>query len=185
MLNTVDTWREFSDQIRGWLFKQTNDDADSDDLLQEVFIKIHGSLHKLRDEEKVRAWIYQIARNTLNDYFAGKKMAPIANDLEGLESDSVEDIGFESDIRECLHPMINHLPEKYREALFLHEIKGLSQKEVAKQLGLSYPGAKSRIQRGREMLKGYFMDCCHYSLAEDGTLKGEHTRRENCTICFP
>jgi RNA polymerase sigma-70 factor (ECF subfamily) len=51
------------------------------------------------------------------------------------------------------------LPEGYREALLLTEIDGLPLKEVADRLNLSLPGAKSRLQRGRERLKRAFLNC--------------------------
>jgi RNA polymerase sigma-70 factor (ECF subfamily) len=57
--------------------------------------------------------------------------------------------------------MIKTLPEGYREAILLSEIDGLPLKEVAERLNLTLPGAKSRVQRGRERLKRAFLDCCH------------------------
>jgi RNA polymerase sigma-70 factor (ECF subfamily) len=58
--------------------------------------------------------------------------------------------------------MIETLPEGYRDALLLSEIQGLPLREVAERLNLSLPGAKSRVQRGRERLKSAFLDCCHF-----------------------
>ena len=57
------------------------------------------------------------------------------------------------ELAECVRPMMNALPEKYRLPLLLSELDGLPQKEVAKRLGLSLSAAKSRVQRGREQLK--------------------------------
>lgn len=62
-----------------------------------------------------------------------------------------------------MHPIISTLPDKYREALMLSDIKGVSQKEIAEQLNISYSGAKSRVQRGREMLKATYEKCCDIS----------------------
>jgi len=66
------------------------------------------------------------------------------------------------ELGKCVLPMIEMLPQGYREALVLAEIDGLSLKEVAERLGLSLPGAKSRVQRGREKLKKIFLECCHF-----------------------
>jgi len=65
-------------------------------------------------------------------------------------------------------PMIETLPEGYREALLLSEIDGLPLKEVADRLNLSLPGAKSRVQRGRERLKKAFLTCCHVKFDSRG-----------------
>ncbi len=80
-------------------------------------------------------------------------------------------------------PLILNLPKKYKEALLLSEIKGVKQSEVATQLKISLPAAKSRILRGRELLKKGFMDCCNYTLDKDGHLKGEHQDKSDCKVC--
>jgi len=57
--------------------------------------------------------------------------------------------------------MIEQLPEKYRVAIRLSEVEG-AQQDVADRLGLSLSGAKSRIQRGRLLLKGVLVQCCTF-----------------------
>ena len=47
---------------------------------------------------------------------------------------------------------------------------GYSQREMAEELGLSYSGAKSRVQRGRVMLKQQLVDCCHFEFDQRGTI---------------
>jgi len=56
---------------------------------------------------------------------------------------------------------MQRLPQKYLEALELYEFQGLSQKELSEKLGISYSGAKSRVQRGRKKLKYLLEGCCH------------------------
>ncbi|RMG58329.1 MAG: sigma-70 family RNA polymerase sigma factor [Bacteroidetes bacterium] len=70
----------------------------------------------------------------------------------------------------CIRPMIEGLPEPYREALWLSEMEGLSQKELAARLGISYSGAKSRVQRGREKLKAQILACCEVSADRYGNI---------------
>ncbi len=69
--------------------------------------------------------------------------------------------------------------------MLLSEIKGLKQAEVAKILNISLSGAKSRIQRGRNLLKEGFIACCDYQLNESGYLVGEHKDKKDCKICSP
>lgn len=57
--------------------------------------------------------------------------------------------------------MVNSLPERDRQALVLTEYQGLSQKAFGERLGLSFSGAKSRVQRAREKLKEMLLECCH------------------------
>ena len=62
-------WREFGDDLRLFILRRVNSPEDADDLLQETFIKIHRKLDTLEDRERLNAWVYQIARNTITDYY--------------------------------------------------------------------------------------------------------------------
>ena len=75
--------------------------------------------------------------------------------------------------------MIESLPEHYREALMLSEIDGLTQKEVAERLSLSVSGAKSRVQRGRAMVKDMLFDCCKFEFDHRGNVM-DYERKDNC-----
>jgi RNA polymerase sigma-70 factor (ECF subfamily) len=76
--------------------------------------------------------------------------------------------------------MVNALPEPYREALYLTEYQGLSQRELAARLGISLSGAKSRVQRAREKLKQLLLDCCHFEFDRLGRIIDYQPR---CTCC--
>ena len=68
--------------------------------------------------------------------------------------------------------MVRSLPDGYREAVQLAEVEGLPQQAVADRLGLSLSGAKSRIQRGRAMLKDVLQRCCSFELDVRGRVMG-------------
>ena len=82
----------------------------------------------------------------------------------------------------CVRPMIERLPEPYREALLLSEMEGMTQSAVAERLGISTSGAKSRVQRGREQLKAMILQCCHVDLDRRGNVL-EYRQREDCRCC--
>jgi RNA polymerase sigma-70 factor (ECF subfamily) len=86
-------------------------------------------------------------------------------------------------ISSWIRPIIENLPDKYREALLLSEIGGLSQKETAKKIGLSIPGTKSRIQRGRGLVKKMLMQCCHFEFDRRGRVLNYSEKRDTCTHC--
>jgi RNA polymerase sigma-70 factor (ECF subfamily) len=80
--------------------------------------------------------------------------------------------------------MIYSLPERYREALILTEFDGLTQKELAERVGISLSGAKSRVQRGREMLKGMLHECCRFEFDRRGrVIECEPRAEDNCSEC--
>ncbi len=171
--NTQRIWREFGDDLRRFILRRVASPEDAEDLLQETFIKIHGKLDTLQDNERLSAWIYQIARNTITDHYRRQRA------VESLPEGGIEDLMVEqgetgNDMEQVvggwLRPMVEELPERYRQALWLTEFEGLTQREMAEQLDLSYSGAKSRVQRGRSMLKQQLVDCCHFEFDRRGSI---------------
>jgi RNA polymerase sigma-70 factor (ECF subfamily) len=79
--------------------------------------------------------------------------------------------------------MIQMLPDNYREAVILSEIKGLTQKEVARVQGTSLSGAKSRVQRGRAQLKEMLAECCRLEFDHSGRLYNYERKGKSCDAC--
>jgi len=142
-------WSKTQQELKAFVFRRVKDKALADDIVQDVFLKVHTKLGQLKDMEKISGWVYQITRNLINDHFRNKSKTISANDLD-WESDHQR---LNDCVSSCLQEMLLTLPEKYREALELTEIKNLSQTELAQKLNISYSGAKSRVQRARQMLK--------------------------------
>jgi len=181
-MRSEEIWNKFSKKVKYFLQKRLSDKTVADDLLQEVFIKIHMNLSQLKDEEKIEKWVFQIAYNQLKDHFRKSDK----NSFSTLEKEYeiyIEEGNDSHDLEDCLTPFIQSLPTIYKEAVILSEVGGLKQKEVAKRLGLSESGAKSRIQRGRELIKQHFIDCCHFHLDADGKLIGEHRHDHESWNC--
>ena len=179
-LTTETTWREFSEQLRRFIAKRAPADA-VDDLLSEVFVKVHTRIDTLRNEERIAPWLYQIARNTITDHYRRQKPEDVA--LDGVEAPAPEE---EPNATERLaggmRLMVDQLPEKYRRALVLTEFDGLTQAEMAGRLGLSVSGAKSRVQRGREALKDELLACCHFEFDSRGKVIDYEPRPRCCTV---
>lgn len=81
-----------------------------------------------------------------------------------------------------LEEMIQWLPEGYRQAVLMAEVEEQSQQKVADRLGLSLSGAKSRIQRGRAMLKDVLEKCCSFELDGRGRVMGCDPKPDQ-TVC--
>ena len=75
---------------------------------------------------------------------------------------------------------IDELPERYREAVRLTEIEGLTQAEMAGRLKLSLSAAKSRVQRGRQMIKQQLLECCHVEFDRCGRVLSYEERAQCC-----
>ena len=79
--------------------------------------------------------------------------------------------------------MVGSLPDTYRKTVLLSEIQGKKHKEIAAQLGLSLSGVKTRVQRGRELLRQDLWECCHLEFDRRGHLIHYEPRPECCPVC--
>jgi RNA polymerase sigma-70 factor (ECF subfamily) len=180
ILETTILWTEFSETLHRFILKKVKHKAVADDLLQEVFIKIHMHKSAVQQKNRLESWVYTIARHTINDYFRKKQKE---RSLPPNEKTSENEESLKHHPQDCLKPLINNLSEVYREAIYLSEINGYKHKEVADKLNISLSAAKSRILRGKKLLQKGFMDCCDYRLDAQGYLRGEHKNIEDCKVC--
>lgn len=158
-------WTRLSAELRQFIRRRVFDDHIADDLLQETFVRVHRNIGTLQDEERLAAWVYQIARNVVHDHHRSVQKAIMAlTDTAPLAQQDDHERRIGCDDTTWVDEMIRSLPDVYRVALRLAEIEELSQQEVADRLGLSLSGAKSRIQRGRAMLKDSLEACCTFEL---------------------
>ena len=185
VLRTEDIWEQFSQRLKLFIARRVGSEHDAEDILQEVFAKIHSNLPNLKDQEKITAWVHQITRNTIINYYrrqgrAGIQTSEMPEDLpeEVPVDDAVEDIA------SCLKHMIDDLPEKYRQAITLTEYDGLSQREISEQLGMSLSGAKSRVQRSRGKLKDMLLECCHFEFDRLGHIIDYQSKESSCRYCL-
>jgi RNA polymerase sigma-70 factor (ECF subfamily) len=182
MIISEKLWQEYHAKLRAFVRSKVSDDATSDDILQNVFLKMHSGLASLKDETKLKSWLYQIARNAIIDYFRSQNpTVDIPEWFSQPEIDSGEKTIQE--LSECLQPMIQQLPDNYREAVILSELKGLTQKEVAQVQGTSLSGAKSRVQRGRALLKNMLEECCRLEFDHSGRLCNYERKGGSCEKC--
>ena len=175
-------WEEFSIPLRKFISKRISNQHDTEDILQEVFLKINSNIEDLKDKQKLQSWIYSIAGNTIIDFY--RKNSKVEIELpEDLMKITDEDDSMNEEISGCLKPMINRLPEKYKQAIILTEYKNITQKELSVQLGISVSGAKSRVQRGRKMLKDMILDCCSLEFDKSGNIIDYKYKTEGHKSC--
>ncbi len=164
-------WSNVRDGLRAFIAKRVRNQAEVDDILQEVFLRMHRKLDSLKDPRRMVSWVFQITRHAIIDHYrapARRRELPtgLAGDLDSamsmsaLSTTSKDSDHLRSELAGCLRPMIEQLSTQYREAVTLIELDGLTQTAVAKRLGLSVSGMKSRVQRGRRQLKRLLDECC-------------------------
>ena len=183
-ISIYDIWEELSSPLTSFVRKRIPSETDADDVLQEVFIKIHNNIDNLTDDNKIHAWVYRITRNAIVDYYRGhNKPMELLEAPDDLAIESDEDLTSNLEIASCLKAMIESLPGKYKEALLLTEFGNLTQKELSERLGLSLSGAKSRVQRGRQKLKEMLLGCCHLEFDRLGNVIDYQHKSKECKYC--
>ena len=171
-------WGQFHDRLCRFVCSRMANEQDVEDILQNVFLRIHANLDKLRNMDKLESWIYQITRNSLIDYYRSRKVLVNLDDVSLADEDPEEDSL--SSLAPCIRDSIEMLPEPYRQALVLTEYEGLSQKQLAERLGISFSGAKSRVQRARQKVRDLMLTYCHFELESSGITI---TPRQMCCCC--
>lgn len=183
IVTTEQVWAEFSRRLRAFILGRVTNEEDADDLLQDIFTKIHNNLHSLKDEGRLAAWVFQITRNAIADYYRQLKMEPPEPTLAAGFVENQDENTLNREVAGWLEPMLESLPEKYRQALRLTELEGMKQQELASELGLSVSAAKMRVHRGRVKLKAVLLDCCHFELDRRGNILDYHSKSANKCDC--
>lgn len=187
MTDTKIIWKTYSEDLRRFILSKIKDEIITDDLLQEVFIKVHTKISSVQNLSKVKSWLFTVANNTVMDHFRATKNSKVKLDAD-LPS-NVEDYNdrtidfYEHSEQDCLYGIIKSLDKKYRDPLFMADIQGYKQQQIAETLKLPLPTVKSQIQRARKKIAQGFMDCCGYQLNEEGKLVGEIKTKEDCKVC--
>ncbi|MFI5202875.1 MAG: RNA polymerase sigma factor SigZ [Flavobacteriales bacterium] len=176
-LTTEQIWNEFHDKLHGFILKRVHDTEVANDLLQDIFVKIHTKINTLKQEDKLTSWIYQVTRNSILDYFKTKKPS---SSLPADLTETTEPKTFNQEMENCLKSMLNELPPEHKDAILQTELGTLSQKEYAEKIGISYSGAKSRVQRARQELNDLFKSCCRTSFDKYGNAISHQCVNENC-----
>lgn len=163
--------RELEQRLRPFVARRVPQ-TDIDDVLQEVFLKMQTALPTLRDEDRLAAWIYAIAKSAIMNNHRQRARQPNVG-LEPQECpqavvDDVEPSALEQELASYMMPYVAQLPSPYREALTLTELSGMTQKAAAEALGISLSGMKSRVQRGREKLRQLLDECCRIGVDARG-----------------
>jgi RNA polymerase sigma-70 factor (ECF subfamily) len=176
-------WSQLSDDLRRFIRRRVADDHVADDLLQETSLRIHRSIDSLAEADRLAAWVYRIAHNVIHDHYRKTPCTTLAL----ADNDPVAEDKNRMSQRRCragawLEEMVRQLPNKYREAVQLSEIEGLSQQEVTDRLGLSLSGAKLRIQRGRSILKATLDQCCTFEYDRRGNVM-DYDPKPDRTMC--
>lgn len=153
---------KYCKSVYNFLYKLTNDIELSEELTQETFYTAIKKINTLNKKERIRTWLYQIAKNKWKDYLRKNKKANI-----DLEENTVENLVANYDIEEDMiakdniiefYKKIHMLDIDTREIIYLKIIRNFTFKEISQILGKNEEWARTKFYRGKLKLKESLKD---------------------------
>ncbi|ANS87021.1 RNA polymerase sigma factor SigZ [Vibrio scophthalmi] len=183
-LNLDEVWRQYQHSLKAFLHSKVANEADVEDLQQEILIKTYQSLADVQNESSVKSWLFQLAQRTIIDFYRKRARTQRDNNLQAddLWFEQVPE-SVEQELANCIAPFIQALPEASASLLSDVELDGMSQKELAEQQGVSYSTLKSRVQKSRTELKKLFEECCDLTLDKHGNVVDYQQKGKGCSHC--
>jgi RNA polymerase sigma-70 factor (ECF subfamily) len=166
-------FEEFVEHFRSKIFQYSwlmcGQREDAEEVAQETLLRVFGSFSQLREPERVRPWVFRIAKNaclmkrrksifapmqelSLDELGAGLNGEPRAFEI-GDSSSLPEDEILRSELRVALHRAVAELPETYRAVVLLRDLEELSTEETAQILDITSDAVKTRLHRARLALR--------------------------------
>lgn len=150
--------------VYGFVFQLTRDNSASEDITQEVFVKVWKNISAFDETKKLSTWIFAIAKNTAYDFLKKKKTLPFAcfenedgiNVLENIEDQTVlhsQALLQKMDNAKEAEEYLNSLSPQLKTILLLHHQQGFSLVEIAEILGSSSNTVKSKYRRSLIFLR--------------------------------
>jgi RNA polymerase sigma-70 factor, ECF subfamily len=156
------TWEEvarvYGRKIYNFAYRLTGNPDDAHDLVQEVLIRVRRGLASYQPGS-FEGWLWRITRNAFLDDIRRQKRrptAPLPDDVERWDRASSESADVEYariSLGDDIQKALLQLPIDFREAVVLCDVVGLSYEEIAQACAVPIGTVRSRIHRGRKMLK--------------------------------
>ncbi len=148
------------DALYGAAVRMTRHRQDAEDLVQETCLRAYRFIGQLDDESRCRAWLFRILTNTFINLYRKAQQTPETVALEegGTEARaSVEEGSLEAVLDDDLKAALDALPDDYRVAVLMADVEEFSYDEIAEILECPVGTVRSRIHRGRNLLRTHLL----------------------------
>lgn len=156
--NALYAFEKFGNTVLRTAYNHTENMSEAEDITQEVFLKLHTSPQCFNDDEHMKAWLIRSAINACKNFHKSgrKRFSQPIDDTD--ESELSNEYNYEkSEVTE----LMELLPEKYRNVMFLYYYEEYSTKEISEITGQKESTIRSLLKRGREKLKNEMEGCGH------------------------
>jgi RNA polymerase sigma-70 factor, ECF subfamily len=142
-------WGQLREALARYITKKSGDRFLGEDIAHEVFLRYLDKRDQIKDPSRLQGWLFRIASNLLTDHYRAVRKKQL---FQPFEKESVQ-AGYNACAADCLKAELQDLPESYRTLVVQAELEGISQIRLAEEHHLTYSGVKSRVQRGRRLLR--------------------------------
>jgi len=144
-------YRRYSGRVLRYCISLLNDRDRSEDIVQNVFLKLHTSQQTIRDGQTLQSWLFTVARNEAYNELAKKKSVELTEALV-WEGESPDDELLSKERKELVHTVLQRLHLPFREVILLRVYEQMSYEEIAAITGTTIPSVKSRLFKARKAL---------------------------------
>lgn len=157
-------WQQYEQSLAIWLIKKTQDTQLSQDILQDVFVKLMEQKVSFCEISNAKAWMFRVANNLLIDISRKQRIQLTDVDIEDEEpiNEAIDLLAMS-----CLPRVLSELAPSDRAIIQACDIDGMGQQEFANCHQLTLSATKSRLRRAREKLKKNIQRSCQVKLDEN------------------
>ncbi|WP_346235326.1 sigma-70 family RNA polymerase sigma factor [Lysinibacillus telephonicus] len=153
-----DLMRTYGQEIQQLVYAYVHNETIAEDLTQEIFVKCYKSIESYKGKSSIKTWLWRIAINHSKDYLKSwyNQRVKVSEDVGLIISerrDSVEQTVIQQDEDAQLAYSVMQLPIKYREVIYLFYYEERSIKEIASILEVNGNTIKTRLRKGKSLLK--------------------------------
>jgi len=152
-------YRAHAGRLYSLAVRMLGNQADAEDLLQEIFLSAHRKLESFRGDAALGTWLYRLAMNQILDHVRSRaaragQLTDGLDDASLLADASGHRLADRAIDRIDLERAVAELPEGCRAAFVLHDVEGLEHREVSEVLGIAEGTSKSQVHKARLKLRG-------------------------------
>ena len=161
VVNAQAAFQQFRNQLSRFIARRLDNPAEAEDLLQNVFVRVIRHENALENAKSPLAWLYTVTKSVIADHYRKQDKSPLHfADDQGMDDIPAPAAFTDSALGNCIPALVDILPDKYRDAIRFVDIQGGRQVDYARLADIPVATAKSRVQRGRNILKIKLLNCC-------------------------
>lgn len=148
-------YRDYHSKVLGYIRSKINNLQDSEDLAADVFVKVYEKYDSFDNTKaSVSTWIFTITRNAVIDYFRTSKDYDEVPETIAADT-SVEDEVCNNDMLDSLAKALRNLDERERDIIVMRYYEGVSLKDIADKMGISYAYVRVLQKKALQALRDY------------------------------